>query len=280
MKNKFYLRVAGLAGIFCVLAVAVSAQTLAKRTAFKTETVDFGMGGTVTVTGAPFGSIRIEGWNRNEIEISAEIEIQAPTEADLAMIAGFSGFVLDSSFNHLRVTSVGPHDKTFLKKRKIKLPKHLVGLPFKIDYVLKVPRFCDLNIDGGAGNFSLVGVDGNMRINYVKGDAKMSLDGGAVQAVFGEGNVEIAIPTRSWRGRFADIQLSRGNMSIALPVALNASVSATILRTGQIENSVAAIKPRTRNDKFTEKSIIGNAGNGGIPITLTVGDGTMKIFEK
>lgn len=261
-----------------IAAAGVShAQTMVKRTAFKTDTVDFGAGGTVTITGAPFGSIRIEGWDKSLIEASAEVSIEAPTEADIETLAEVNGFIFEPTFNHLRITSVGAFDKNYLKRSKKKIPKNLIGLPFRIDYTIKVPRFCDLNVTGGAGDFSVSGVDGNMRINFVSGNGKMTLTGGAIQAVFGSGTVDVTIPTRSWRGRFADIQLTSGTMNVFLPAGLNAEFDAAVLRTGTIANSFAEIKPKSRNEVFTDKLISGRAGIGGVPLKFTVGEGTLNI---
>ena len=63
------------------IAVFTFAQTkqLLKRTTYKTETVEFGQGGTVSIIGAPSGSISVEGWQKNEVEITAEIEVQGET---------------------------------------------------------------------------------------------------------------------------------------------------------------------------------------------------------
>ena len=69
--------------MFATAAIGQRAPGLIKRTAYKTDRFDFGVGGTVSISGAPNGSIRVEGWNNNEIEISAEIELNAATEADL-----------------------------------------------------------------------------------------------------------------------------------------------------------------------------------------------------
>ena len=57
---------------------------LLTRTVSRHEVRRFGYGGTVTVVGAPQGSITIQGWSRNEVEISAEIELHAESEEDLA----------------------------------------------------------------------------------------------------------------------------------------------------------------------------------------------------
>ena len=250
-----------------------------KRTIYKADKLDFGVGGTLAVQGAPNGSVRIEGWSNREIEISAEIEMQAPTEADLDHLAKVTGFITQESLGRTGIISVGTHDKKYVKSIDKKFPKHLYGLPFKVDYVIKVPRYCDLQIDGGKGSLMIAGVEGNMKINYLDSDAKIDLVGGGILATIGTGNLEVTIPSRGWRGRFADIQIATGNMSLNLPTGLNAEFDAMILRTGKIENGFSGFVPRTRKTEFTDKSIAGKSGSGSIPLKFTVGDGTMKIKE-
>lgn len=250
-----------------------------KRTAYKTDSVDFGAGGTISVTGAPNGSISIEGWNKNEIEVSAEIEMQAGSEADLAQLATVNSFVIDQGFNTTKIVSVGTFDKEYMKRTAKKFPKNLLGMPFKIDYKIKVPRYADLNISGGSGDFTLFGVDGEVFVKYLNSNAKINLIGGSLQATFGEGTVDVTIPTRSWRGRFAEIELAIGTMNVQLPLSFNAEIDAAVLRSGQIENSFGELKPKTRSVKFTDKSISAKAGAGGVPLKFTVGDGTLKISE-
>jgi len=266
-----------------VIWLSVSAfgqnASYAKRTVYKSDKLDFGVGGTLAVVGAPNGSIRIEGWSNREIEISAVIEMQAPTEADLNTLAKVTGFITQESLGRTGIVSVGTHDKKYVKSIDKKFPKTLYGLPFKVDYVIKVPKYCDLQIDGGKGGLSITGVEGNMKINYLDSDAKIELVGGGILATIGTGDLEVTIPSRSWRGRFADIQIANGNMSLNLPTGLNAEFDAMILRTGKIENGFSGFVPRTRKTEFTDKSIVGKSGSGSIPLKFTVGDGTMKIKE-
>ena len=281
MKNQKAFALLIFALVFAAISVTCLAQTapqLIKRTTYKSDTFEFGAGGTVSIIGAPNGSIEIEGWSKNEIEIAAEIEVQGATEADLSILAEVNGFVLDESFGHVRIISIGTHDKDYMKRKAKKLPKNLLGLPFRVDYKIKLPRYCDLNIDGGNGDLSIGNVDGSMKIKYLNSNAVFNLVGGAINATIGGGTVDVTIPTRGWRGRFADIQLANGTMNVWLPLSFNAQIDASILRTGQIENSFAALKPRTRA-KFTEKSISAKSGTGGVPLNFTVGDGMLKISE-
>jgi len=281
MKNQKTIQTLFFAFLSFAFSFACFAQTtqLIKKTTYKTDSVEFGAGGTVSVTGAPNGSISIEGWDKAEIEVSAEIEMQAATEADLMQLETVNSFVIDQGFNSTRIVSVGTFDKEYMKRTAKKFPKALLGMPFKIDYKIKVPRYCDLDITGGDGDFTLSGVDGEVFVKYLKSNAKINLIGGSLQATFGTGTVDIKIPTRSWRGRFADVQLATGTMNVQLPLSFNAEIEAAVLRSGQIENTFGELKPKTRNIKFTEKSISAKAGNGGVPLKFTVGDGTLKISE-
>ncbi len=281
MNNKKSFSLFLFAFVFVsIVVITTTAQTnpLIKRTTYKTETVEFGVGGTVSIIGAPAGSIVVEGWQKNAVEISAEVEMQAANEADLAELARVNGFAIDDSFGHIRITSVGTHDKNYMKRVAKKFPKNLLGMPFKIDYVIKVPAYTDLQIDGGKGNLTLSNVEGAMQINFLESNAKLNLIGGSVVATFGIGAVEVIIPNRSWRGRSADIQLASGMMRVQMPLNLNANLDARVLRAGQIENALTNLKPRDHT-KFTEKSILANAGSGGAFLNFTVGDGTLKLIE-
>src|SRR5262245_23248257 len=70
-----------------------------------------GYGGTVSIVGAPVGSISIEGWPRNEVELTAQIEWQAPTQEDLVKIVVVNNFGFDTDGDHIRILTTGTHDK-------------------------------------------------------------------------------------------------------------------------------------------------------------------------
>lgn len=259
---------------------APNAPNMIKRTIHKTDTLEFGVGGSVVVTGAPVGSIKIEGWTRNEVEITAEIELNAMTEKDLEMLAAVTGFILDESIGKTGITSVGVHDKKYVKRAAgKKFPKHLYKLPFRIDYVIKVPQYSDLTVNGGDGRFELSGVSGAMVVNFLKTDARLELAGGGISGTFGSGTVDVVIPTRSWRGSFLDINLADGTMNVGLPSGLNSEFDASILRTGKINNTYEGLKPTKRKDVFTDVALTATSGSGGVSMKFVVGDGDINIFD-
>jgi hypothetical protein len=255
---------------------AAPAQPALTRTTTRHEVRRFGYGSTLTILGAPAGSITIEAWPRNEIDINADIELHADTEEDLARLSQVNSFLIDEDINHLRILTTGTHDKKYMRRAAKDFPKKLLGMPWKIDYRIRVPPLTDLEINVGRGAFTLTGVEGAISFTAIESDARMTLTGGAVTATVGRGSININLPTRNWRGRGADIRLATGDLTLELPPGFSADIDADILRSGQIENSYAQLEPRERTTA-TPRSLKARAGSGGPTLAFTIGDGTLRI---
>jgi hypothetical protein len=243
------------------------AQPKLTRTTTRHEVRRMPYGSTVTLLGAPVGSITIEAWSRPEIDITADIELRADTEEDLTRLAVVNSFVIDDEPNHLRILTTGMHDKKFMRRAAKDFPKKLLGLPWKIDYRLRVPVLTDLEINNGSGAFNLAGVEGNISFQAQESDAALL-----------RGSVKLTIGARSWRGAGANVQLAAGNITLELPSGFSGDVDADILRTGTIENNNAELTPRERTTP-TPRSTKSRAGAGGTTVALTVGDGTIKLTK-
>lgn len=249
---------------------------LLKRTATRREVRRLGYGGSVTVYGAPEGSVTIEGWARPEVEVTAEVEVSADTEDELARLAGLNGFVLDEDHNHVRVVTTGTHDRHFLKRAAPDLPKKLRAMPWKVDYRVRVPAVCDLEVYTGRGTLALSGVEGSVRLNAGDGPAAITLAGGDVEATLRGGPVNVRVPARSWRGRGLSVRVAGGGLTVELPPNFSGDVNAEVLRAGRVENRHAALTPRDGTQP-TERSLQGRAGQGGATLSFTLGDGTLLI---
>jgi hypothetical protein len=254
------------------------AQPKLTRTTTRHEVRRMPYGSTVTLLGAPVGSITIEAWSRPEIDITADIELRADTEEDLTRLAVVNSFVIDDEPNHLRILTTGMHDKKFMRRAAKDFPKKLLGLPWKIDYRLRVPVLTDLEINNGSGAFNLAGVEGNISFQAQESDAALKLNGGALRVTLLRGSVKLTIGARSWRGAGANVQLAAGNITLELPSGFSGDVDADILRTGTIENNNAELTPRERTTP-TPRSTKSRAGAGGTTVALTVGDGTIKLTK-
>jgi hypothetical protein len=266
-----------LATVFFSASILAQDQGMVTRKITKTDRFDFGVGGTVAITGAPLGNITLMASSANEIEITAEIELKAPSEADLDQLAAVTTFVTEEAPGRTGIISVGTNNKIGDKKQWKKFPKKLMGLPYRIDYVVKVPKYCDLEIAGGKGDLSITGVEGSMRINFLETNAHIDVIAGSVSITAANGTVDVALGTKGWRGRPAMIQLGKGDLTVRLPSNTSASLDAIILRTGKIENQLTDLKQRDRKVGFTDQSIMAKAGVGGPDLKFTVGDGSLKL---
>lgn len=257
---------------------AQPAGPLLTRTTTRHDTRRLGYGGTVTIVAAPAGSLTIEAWQRSEVDVSAEIELRAPTTQDLDLLALINSFAIDEDANHVRIITTGTHDKKLLKKVAKDFPKSLIGLPWKIDYHIKVPAMTDLTIDSGNGPIKLSGVEGTIRLNALQSVADLSLTGSDVTVLIQAGTVNVSIPTRAWHGLNAEIKLATGNLNLELMAGFSGDINADVLRTGEVKNTFPGLEPRDRGG-ITQRSVRARAGSGGATLSFTVGDGTIQIKQ-
>ena len=251
---------------------------LLTRTTTRHEVRRFGYGGTVTIIGAPKGSITVEGWSRSEVEVTADIELLAESEGDLNLLAAVNTFVFDEDTNHLSLLSTGTHDRVFMKRVAKDFPKRLLNLPWKIDYRLHVPTSTDIEINAGSGAIKLGGVEGAVRLSATESETMLTLTGGIVSATIAAGNVRVVIPVRSWRGSGADIRLAAGDLTLELPAGFNGDIDADILRSGKIVNSYEELQPREKPG-LTDQIVRARAGAGGASFKFAVGAGTLYITK-
>lgn len=261
--------------VFSQKTVAPEIQLLT-RTSTRRETARFSYGGTVTLIAAPRGSVTVEGWQRNEVELTANIELKGPTEADLDQLAKVNTFVFDEDLNHISILTTGTHDRVFMKKSAKNFPKKLLNLPWKIDYRLRVPVNTDLEVNAGHGEVKLSGVEGGLRITATESDTALTLTGGTVQTTVTAGSITFVIPARSWRGAGADIRIASGTINVDLQPGFSGDIDADVLRTGKIVNTFEGLISREKPG-LTERTVRARAGAGGASFKFTVGDGTVNI---
>ena len=249
---------------------------LLTRASTRRETARFSYGGTVTLIAAPRGSVTVEGWSRNEVEVTAKIELQAPTEADLDQLAKVNTFVFDEDLNHISILTTGTHDRAFMKRSAKNFPKKLLNLPWKIDFRVRVPINTDLEVNAGHGEVKLSGVEGALRLSATESDTMLTLTGGTVSGTVTAGSITFAIPARSWRGAGADIRIASGIINVDLQPGFSGDIDADVLRTGKIVNTYDGLASREKPG-LTERTVRARAGAGGAYFKFTVGDGTVNI---
>lgn len=247
------------------------------RTTTRHEARRLGYGSTLTIVGAPVGSITVEAWSRDEIDVTADIELHADTEEDLALLAKVNSFVFDADGSHVRVVTTGTHDRKFMKKLK-NFPARLSAMPWRIDYRIKVPAVVDVDVSAGRGALSFKDIEGSLQLNAGESDATFDLAGGDVTATILSGTVLFRANAESWRGRGATVRLVSGTMTIALPARFNADIDASVLHTGEVAGQHDAFAPR-EDAPQTSRSWSVRAGAGGPPLKFEVGDGAIRFAQ-
>ena len=262
--------------VVCLAGIAANAQVL-KRTTTKTDVIPLGAGSTVSVIGAPMGSIKVTVIPGNSVQISADIEVQAANEADLAGAGALTTYVTQESLGKLSVVSIGRDSRRKFTDVEKKLIKRLAGMPYRIDYTIGVPRYTNVEISAGQGDVDLEGGEGDHRINALDSKVKVGIQGGSLVATVAKGEMHIQVPPSGRRGLNIDASVVSGNLSMIVPDNLSADIDAIVLRTGKVFQQIPSLKPRDRKVPFTEKLVQARAGVGGPAIKLTVGDGGLWL---
>ena len=248
------------------------------RTTTRHELHRLAYGSTLTIIGPPDSSITIEGWQRSEVDVSAEIQLRADTEADLDLLAAVNTFVLDEDANHLRIMSTGTHDKAFMRSVAKKFPKALLGLPWRIDYRIRVPFIIDLDINAGRGPISINGVEGNIQFSAAESATTLKLTGGTVYGMIATGTVKLEVPARSWRGVGATFRVAAGDITVEIPAGFSGDFDAEVLRAGKIDSPYEELARASRG--VDPRTLSARAGAGGAAFKLTVGDGVIVIRKQ
>ncbi|HTH50693.1 MAG TPA: hypothetical protein VL501_02095 [Pyrinomonadaceae bacterium] len=260
----------------CVLGVVANAQLL-KRTTTKSDAIPFGAGSTLSITGAPVGDIKVSNSTTDKITVEATIEVQASNEADLAGAAALTGFIVQETLGRVSIVSVGADLRRKFTNEEKKLVKRLKGMPYRIDYSIGIPRYCNVEIDGGHGIIDLSGAEGQHRINGVESELRVQVYGRlSINLVHGRADITV-VPGH--RLDWIEASVASGQLGLHMVRGVSADIEASILRSGHVSIKDAPdLKPRDeRKFPYTEKLVMARSGVGGPVIKLTVGDGDVWV---
>jgi predicted membrane protein len=175
MQNKRQMTL-GVLLFGCCLALSLPAyaQTDVKREAEvkTTQSLEFGSKGTIQIVDS-FGSVKVEGWDKEEVELTVTKRTQKKYEPkDLAEAA--------KQLERFKITmeSVG---ETSLLVINTAYPSWTPARMFrgktnlKLDYVIKIPRQSTLLIKHGIGEVEVNNVSGDIETTASIGDVRLNL---------------------------------------------------------------------------------------------------------
>ncbi len=256
----------------CLAVLPVAAKEPGQSTATKQfqKTLTLGANQTVSLT-HKYGDVRIRGESGREVKISANIRVQAHSQAEADRYADQVRVDVSQDSQGVRIQTVYPsEDSKFFVVR--------VGGPsFSVDYDITVPADAKLWMKNSFGNVQVQGVQGWADLENSHGQLKFQNGGatkltnsfGEVQAIGADGNVSVinnngAVTVSSVKGtldvkdRFASITVS--NVSGATSVSGgNGPVEVTDAGASKVNNSFGAVTARNIHG-----DLVVNNNNGAI----------------
>lgn len=214
----------------------------------------------VTLTAGPWGNVRVVARRTNTISIDGRVEISAPNESDLQLLASAISVLADPTPTSVEILTKGPHDKKWMKSFK-KFPDHLKTMPWRVDYTVTVPEFTSLTIEVGEGDSVVEGVQGIISVVSLRGDIRVREISGASRLTAYGGKVEISTSQRTWRGGNLSASAA-GDLTIIAPRGFSADARL---------KAQGGIFLRGDRDETPGTEFEGFIGNGGPGLELTAG---------
>jgi DUF4097 and DUF4098 domain-containing protein YvlB len=214
--------------------------------------------GPLTVDAGTNGGIRIEGWDRNEIHITAVINAHAGTEADAKQLA--SGIQIQAGSG--KVSSTGPS----AGRRE----------GWSVSFRINVPRHNDLDLNANNGGVTISGVTGNIRFDTNNGGVRLTDLGGDVRGATHNGGLSVLLSGNRWEGPGLDVETTNGGVTLSIPDGYNAD-----LTTRTVNGGFRTEVPITIQGELTSaKGVSTTLGAGGAPVSVRTTNGGLRINRR
>jgi hypothetical protein len=231
--------------------------------------INFKQGGTVGVHNVN-GTITVESWEQESVDIFAEIEVKSRNRKDAEDFMERVKIKVEEHGDRIFVEADYPRsgdggffDWLFGRKPQVKITFH-VRVPSRTDTDMK-------------------SVNGNVRISEVRGDAELRSTNGRITADDMKGSVNAKTTNGGIKVRLTDVddadrmvlKTTNGGIELIMPHDVQANVTASTVNGGI--HTDFSLKVR---GKFNSKKIRGTLNGGGIEIDLHTVNGGLRIYEE
>jgi hypothetical protein len=200
------------------------------------------------------GSVRIEGWDKNVVEIRA-IKTSVGQQSLLDMVA----IDVDARPDAVTVSTRYPQEE---------------GVEVAVDYVIHVPRYAQLqHVNDINGTLRIFRSEAVGELHTVNGNIEVYDSSGDMHAHTTNGNVYVELKhSADARGAFA--QTTNGSILLAIPADLPAQVEGRCMN-----GSFSSELPMVMLGSAEPRTVHGRLGHGGAPIHLGTVNGTIRVVE-
>lgn len=251
MRNSHLRKAFLLATLLAVVALCHPAFAANETDVFD-RTLPLSAGASVSLTNVN-GSIAVEGWDREAIEIQA-VKTAKRSASALALV----GIDIDSEPGRLSISTVYPQG---------------TDIEVSVDYTIHVPRRVVLQqLATVNGTVHVSGVQAQGELRSVNGDIDVASSEGAFSAHTTNGGVHVEL----LRLASSDaLSLSTVNGSVALVLPRNAAAS---LDARSLNGNFHSDLPITLLSAYSPHGIRGRLNSGGAPVQLRTVNGTIRVL--
>lgn len=215
-------------------------------------------GRSIEIDGRQNGSIRVQGWDGNDVKVTARLQANAESDADAQAL--LTGIRITSDGR--RVSAEGPNSDRGYRSG------------WSASYVVMVPRRFDLSLDAYNGSLGVEGVTGRLDLSTHNGSVTLADVGGDVHARTQNGSLNVQLAGTSWNGEGLDAVTRNGSVRLAVP----ASYAAT-LETGTVNGRINTDIPITVQGRISRQLSVPLNG-GGRTIRAMTTNGSVNISRR
>jgi len=239
------------AALFLCFSVALLAPLCFGITREFTKTYPLRAGGSFELSNVN-GSVRIEAWDRDEVEVHA-VKSTPEQESLLDLVA----IDVDSRPDNLSISTRYPQEE---------------GVEVAVDYVVHVPRRAQLShVSNINGTLRVVSSQSIGELHTVNGNIEVYAGSGNVHAHTTNGNVYLELKRPADAGG-ASAETINGSVLLAIPSNLPADLEARCMN-----GSFSSELPLIMRGAEQPRVVHGQLGRGGAPIHLGTVNGTIRV---
>jgi hypothetical protein len=214
--------------------------------------------GPLTVDAGRNGGIRVEGWDRNEIQVRAIVQAHARSENDAKQLA--SGVQVATGGG--RVSTNGPQTE----RREW----------WSVSFRISVPRRTDLDLNANNGGITIRNVQGTIRFDTTNGGVTLSDLAGDVRGETRNGGLNVQLSGQRWDGAGIDVETTNGGVTLSVPDGYNAD-----LTTGTVNGGFRTEFPMTIQGELSPRRGLNTTlGSGGPPVRVRTTNGGLRINRR
>lgn len=209
----------------------------------------------LTVDGHQNGSVRLYGWDRNEVLVRALVQAWGDQREDAQALAREIRVETDAD----QIRARGPSTR----RRN----------GWSVSYEVWVPKKTNVDAETSNGGISAEGIEGRLYLDAVNGGISLRAVSGDVRAETTNGSVSAVLDGTTWRGGGLDLTTTNGSVSLEIPRGYNAE-----LETGTVNGGMNIDFPITVQGSIGRR-IQTKLGAGGPRIRAITTNGGVRIRE-